>query len=440
MLARLFRIALASSFLITSASAQAGRAYGGGPSWWNAGWGGVLPWEESYENADGLLSVRNRTGAIQTKDHPFFEPLGSNGRACVTCHQPAGAMSVSVAMLRDRWRESAGLDPVFAAVDGSNCPNLPQAERGSHSLLLDRGLFRIALPWPPKDVPKPEFKLEIVSDPAGCNRTPGEVSVYRRPRMTANLDSVLRGASGTSVLMADGREPSLESQATNAALTHEQSSSSSAPSADVLKRIVEFETQIFAAQGADIRGGLTDERGSPQLGPNPLERGAIRGLSQISFEPWRGEESGVQTAFRASAARGSDLFFGRNFRIDGVPQFGSVEGTCGTCHASGTTRWMNIGTTTHSSEFESQLPVFRVTCGDRVLYTEDPGRGLISGKCADVGAIVLQQFRGLAARVPYFSNGSAAGLRDVVDFYDRRFHIGYSEREKLDLVNFLRVL
>ena len=29
--------------------------------------------------------------------------------------------------------------------------------------------------------------------------------------------------------------------------------------------------------------------------------------------------------------------------------------------------------------------------------------------------------RGLAARAPYFANGSAKSLREVVDFYDRRF-------------------
>ncbi len=49
----------------------------------------------------------------------------------------------------------------------------------------------------------------------------------------------------------------------------------------------------------------------------------------------------------------------------------------------------------------------------------------------------MEQFRGLAARAPYFSNGSAATLRELVDFYDRRYNIGYSELEKQDLVNFL---
>jgi cytochrome c peroxidase len=48
--------------------------------------------------------------------------------------------------------------------------------------------------------------------------------------------------------------------------------------------------------------------------------------------------------------------------------------------------------------------------------------------------------RGLAARAPYFANGSSANLRELVDFYDRRFNIGYTEIEKQDLVNFMSTL
>ena len=52
----------------------------------------------------------------------------------------------------------------------------------------------------------------------------------------------------------------------------------------------------------------------------------------------------------------------------------------------------------------------------------------------------MQQFRGLAARAPYFSNGSARTLRELVDFYDRRYTIGFSEQEKQDLASFLGAL
>jgi len=65
---------------------------------------------------------------------------------------------------------------------------------------------------------------------------------------------------------------------------------------------------------------------------------------------------------------------------------------------------------------------------------------MISGKCEDIGRFKGPILRGLAARAPYFHNGSAASLRDVVDFYDQRFTIGFTHKEKTDLVNFLNTL
>ena len=70
----------------------------------------------------------------------------------------------------------------------------------------------------------------------------------------------------------------------------------------------------------------------------------------------------------------------------------------------------------------------------------DPGRALISGKCADIGKVKGPILRGLAARAPYFHNGSAATLSDAVNFYDQRFGIGFGERQKQDLINFLNTL
>ncbi len=45
--------------------------------------------------------------------------------------------------------------------------------------------------------------------------------------------------------------------------------------------------------------------------------------------------------------------------------------------------------------------------------------------------------RGLAGRPPYFHNGSAATLLDVVRFYDVRFAIGFTAAERADLAAFL---
>src|SRR4030095_4688984 len=107
------------------------------------------------------------------------------------------------------------------------------------------------------------------------------------------------------------------------------------------------------------------------------------------------------------------------------------------------------GPLTRGNERKPQMPLFKITCKatavphaflGRVIYTQDPGRALVTGKCADVGSIVMQQFRGLAARAPYFAHRAADTLGDLGDFYDRRCNIGYTSQEREDLINFLSAL
>src|SRR5215471_997696 len=252
--------------------------------WWDPARGIPLaPWKD-FDDPSGQLRLLNKSGEVQTKGHPFFTPLGSNGRSCVTCHQPNSAMSLSLDLIRLRWADTNGKDPLFAAVDGSNCPDLPQDKEESHSLLLKRGLFRIALPWPPVTASgqllKPDFRIEVVRDPTGCNKKPAFISVYRRPRVAANLQYIALPFGG--ILMADGRESTLQSQAASAILTHEQASSTPTPA---------------------------------QLGADNLASG-VAGVSAVpaadtltaSFDPWRNLSVGNlairQRAFRESVLRG----------------------------------------------------------------------------------------------------------------------------------------
>jgi hypothetical protein len=486
-------------------------------AWWSPGDGGTLPAEAAYENPYGFLSILNTSGDIVTKGNAFFEPIGTNGRACVTCHQPADGMSISVETVRERWRRTNGSDPLFAAIDGKNCPDLPDEYPKSHSLLLDRGLIRVSLPWPPRAADgsaiTPEFTIEVVRDPTGCNtgavyglesRTPA-ISVYRRPRPAANLKYVTADtfgigrfiakngqpterdpATGKLVqmnMMADARELSMKTQARSAASGHLQVKGALTDAQ--LEQIIAFETQIYAAQSYHYEAGdLTETGGPPAFGPAALARGRIgvlgNNITNFVFpmgEQWKvfgrigNPEKDAQNAFRESVARGHDVFFFRTFWIKDAMHLNTVglgnptKRTCATCHGMHMTGmdtangWMDIGTTnlpwareTPVSPWateQNEMPLFKLTCNKsvaphpflgRVIYTQDPGRALISGKCNDIGAIVMQQFRGLAARAPYFANGSALNLREVVDFYDRRFNIQYTEQEKQDLVNFLSAL
>ena len=470
--------------------------------WWPEGGGGRLPQRAEFDDLDGRFGFLNGSGEFDTKGHPFFEPIGGNGRACVTCHQPSAAMSLSLDTIRGRWKAAGSKDPMFAAFDGSNCPNLPQDDIGSHSLLLNRGVFRIALPWPPRDdhyghAVVPEFSIEVVRDPTGCNTdrkfglksNAPTISVFRRPRPLINLGFVtappfqqlniktgmptLRdpetGQRSSMQLMADNREPSLKSQARNAVLGHLQGQ----PVDDaVLEKIVDFERNLYGAQLFASKGGKLDEL--PGLGPDALMNGVPKnGKSTAngfnadarlfySMEDWRRSDGSSQGDFRASVARGYDVFFLRPFflrnmvGVNNVGMGNPYKSTCAFCHNTTLTAmdrvpgWMDIGSVNlPAADPAPDLPVFKITCRrdvdphpylGRVIYTHDPGRALITGRCVDVGAINIQQFRGLAARAPYFSDGSARTLSDLVDFYDRRFDIGLTPQDKLDLANFLSVL
>jgi cytochrome c peroxidase len=461
----------------------------------------------AYDDPTGKIGVLLADGPVTTKNHPFFRPTGPSGRSCATCHAPENGMGLSTDSLQARWKQSGEADAVFASIDGANCPNLPKGAVSSHSLLLNRGVFRISLPWPPRDsqgVPiRPEFDIEVVRDPTGCNTDPKfglssadpHISVYRRPRITANLKYILnfpneykygfnvktafaqpRAPDGQGVysmnLMADARFLTLDDQ-------HEGAIKDHMPGAPKLSKkdmdtLVRFTRQIYAAQVQDRTAGSLIETGGPSgLGPYNLLKADV-GFSGEAidtpvfqrFDQWQAkgdpESASEADRFHASVARGQDIFITRTFFVRDVAGINTLgvgnpaKRACALCHNGQMTGhdlapgWMNIGTTNWPwAKEDSDLPLFKLTCRrdvpahpylGRIIYTNDPGRALVSGRCSEIGMITMQQFRGLAARAPYFSNGSAKTLREVVDFYDRRFQIGYSEQEKQDLVNFLSVL
>jgi hypothetical protein len=489
--------------------------------WIAPGQGGVLPQRVRIQDGSGAVEVLFAQGPVSLRDNPFFQPLGSNGRACVTCHQPGSGMGLSTTAIRQRWRETQGKDPLFAAIDGSNCPSLPQDQERSHSLLLNRGLFRVSLPWPRTvasdgDAVEPEFTLEVVRDPSGCNTNPKfglksadpHISVFRRPRVAANLKylAVDAGAevyggvgpfnakrlamvmdrdpeSGRYVamnIMSDAREPTLKMQARDASQDHLQVSR---PLTNPqLQALVTFESQVYAAQGIDLWGDDFSLPGAPaalgahnlQVSPSGVLGDNFGNPAFKSFVEWQPDAATAgagQAQFKASVIRGYDVFFNRPFWIRDVTHINTVglgnpaKRTCVTCHnlqmvgTDASAGWGDLGTmnepwagaavSSPSYDVQPELPLFKVTCKPearphpflgRVIFTHDPGRALISGKCYDVGSVVMGQLRGLAARAPYFASGSAADLGAVVDFYDRRFNIGFSAQERTDLVNFLSVL
>lgn len=388
----------------------------------------------------GFLGHYQPNGLTFTFQNAFFKSLGTNGRTCLSCHQPQEGWSISAAGVQARFNKSSGTDPIFRLVDGAACPTANvstlKAKRATYALLLNKGLIRIGLPLPPE--PSLEFKITNITDPYHCTANPttgltsaeaGIVSVYRRPLPSTNLRFL-------KTIMWDGREPSLESQAIHATRIHAQATADPSPD-----EIIAFEKGIYSAQvfdsdalaldGKNARGGPIALSLEPGTGPNGFDL----------FRPWAGLPGRDKpTKQRLSVARGELLF----------------NQSCAACHdvhnagnRSSQTLFnlglANAGADSPPAVDISGLPVFTLECTQGLLAgtiftVTDPGRALITGQCSDIGKFKSPTLRGLASRAPYFHNGSAPTLKSVVEFYNVSRSLGLSADEKQDLVNFLTVL
>jgi hypothetical protein len=405
---------------------------------------------------------------------PFFQALGTNGRSCATCHGPKDAWTATPAQLQKRFAATQGADPVFASVDGTNCPSLdvatPAAHQAASSLLLAKGLIRVALSAPAAA----QFAVTSVNNPYGCVST-STVSVYRRILPAANLAFL-------STVMWDGRESpagrsiyeDLIQQATNAALTHEQARTAS--SAGVLEYIESLEVEQFTAQSAALLAGKLNAAGADGGPVNLAQQSFTPGSNNpfgssatapgvppnpvfTLYEAW---ESAAGTdpvsLVRASIGRGERIFNTRPIAITGVAGINdqpganglprrTVAGTCGTCHNA-----PNAGSNTSSLLVDIGLSQAALRTPDLPLITlvnratgatvqtTDPGYGMTTGNWADINKFKVPTLRTAAARAPYFHNGSAATLDAVVNFYNQRFNLNLLPQEHADLVAFLAAL
>ncbi len=456
-----------------------------------------IPNGAHFPNPAGTLAVYSTAGKIDLSG-PFFQSLGTNGRSCATCHQPSDAMGVSAAHVQERFDASAGLDPIFRSADGSNCDHdidvsSVAGRRAAYSLLRTRGLIRVAIHVPPNA----DFDVISVDNPYSCNET-DVISQYRRPLPAANLrflSAVMfdgRESSpltGTTRILPDNSPASLLSdlahQAMDATVGHAQGDGSH-PTPSELQQIVDFETSLFTAQATGNGVGNLDAQGATGGPKSLVNQSFFVGInSQIAafenpagapfsasvfhtFDAWASLPSSDP---RAAVARGQALFNSKPINITGVAGLNddvaagglvsggitTIAGTCGTCHDT-----PNVGNHSYPTPLDigtgdpdpanssvnlggldiSYLPriTVRSKLTGQVKTTTDLGLALIDGKFDHVGKIKGPILRGLAARAPYFHNGSAQTLLEVVRFYETRFGMTLTPQEESDLVAFLNSL
>jgi hypothetical protein len=277
--------------------------------------------------------------------------------------------------------------------------------------------------------------------------------------------------------MWDGRETfpgqtihfDLSDQSNSATQGHAQGN----PLTDTQREsIVAFETGLFTAQVKDDQAGDLTARHALGGARNLAEQDFYIGINDLfgdsetsaPFDPvvftvydaWKNLTGGGKNQARAAVARGEELFNSKVIHISGVSgindeaAFGNpvvVNGSCTTCHDTpnsgnhSVSAPLDIGIA-DASRRTPDMPLYtlrNITTGE-IKTTTDPGRALITGLWKDIGRFKGPILRGLAARAPYFHNGSAADLKAVIDFYDERFAIGFTDQEKADLLAFLRTL
>lgn len=293
----------------------------------------------------------------------------------------------------------------------------------------------------------------------------------------------------------------LEHQALDATMGHAQGDGTR-PTPAEQQEIVNFEMGLSTAQAFDNYAGLLHGRGanggpksllnqpffiSVNSSVNPLvptleQPGGLVTPADGQFNPaifntFDAWASLPQWDPRAAIVRGQAIFNSKPINITGVAGINddastggliaggmnSLQGTCGTCHDT-----PNVGNHSFPTPLDigtgdpdpsnasanmggldiSYLPLITVCKTDSATglpssdckTTTDLGQALIDGYFDHVGKIKGPVLRGLSARAPYFHNGSAQSLMDVVRFYEMRFGLDLTPQEESDLVAFLRSL
>ncbi len=439
-----------------------------------------------FANDQGVARAYSVDGPIDDAlkaQNVFFKAFG-NGRSCASCHRAEEGFSITPQSLHERFVNSAGEDAIFQVNDGANSPLAKFAtldeKEFAFSMLLTKGLIRVGMKIPDNA----EFELVKVDDPYHFS-SPQELSLFRRPLASANLRFL-------SEVMWDGRETTVDSkgstclpngtcfasldqslakQAHNATLGHAQAAQglSQEEQAAVLK----FEKSLISTQIFDREARFLDvagARGGPNFlinttyyfGINDLNFGNIKTGAAFNpnvmqnFSAWlnaSGNPNPQVDAKRRAIARGEQLFNTRTFNPlnDGTVlndlKIPSNRVTCSACH---NTPQVGSASTPFAANIFTTIPALRTP--DQVLFTLrnkktgmllktlDPGVAMTSGRWEDIGRFKVPSLRGLSARPPYFHDGSAESIFDVVSHYDRTFSMQLTGQEITDLVAFLGAL
>lgn len=378
-------------------------------------------------NPNGFAATFSTEGSVNLSGE-YFQAQGSNGRSCATCHMPENGWSINPATIRLLFELTGGTHPIFNTLDADNPNNdlsTVEARRANYSMLLTRGVFRRG------GAPRADREWDVVAvdDPHGFANV-NQIVQWRRvmPTINFHLGSATVNWDGGNTVDTD-QLAGLTNQATRN-VTGAQQGQPAPP--EVIADIVSFETSLSTAQLFSFAAGRLNAGGA---------RGGPEALSQMTktqgrfdlFDAWIHSPN----PSRRQIARGQELFNSVN------PNGRSCNG----CHSSA-----NNGTNVNNALFDIGTASAEARTPDLPLYTlrnratgeerqlTDTGRGNVTGLWNDLGRFKTPTLRALSARAPYFHNGSAATLEDVVHHYEQFLGFKFTDKEREDLVAFLKAL
>jgi len=204
-----------------------------------------------------------------------------------------------------------------------------------------------------------------------------------------------------------------------------------------------------------------------------LNPACFKNVSMTFFDPWESDEITQTTTLnknRGELGDGENIFYTKPmfFTTAGggteVPGLSDVKpnlkvGTCTTCHntpefgSHSVARFFATGTSDpfmggpnnrdHNPLAGNLVgfPQYTIAASTNTAAyktTTDPGLALRTGKFSDFNKFKVPNLRGLGSRAPYFHNGSAKTLNDVVNFYNVKFGMKMTSEEIRKVVLFLQ--
>jgi cytochrome c peroxidase len=364
-------------------------------------------------SADGIgdASEAKRDKAPNGRRLFVHETFGGNGRTCQTCHsEKTGTVSPDDARRRFRIDRD---DPLFLH-DGSD----DGQGNGVRRMLTDATV--------------------LVTVPLAANVTLADDPDARTVTVRRGIPTTLNTPALDPVLMVDGRQPDLRSQAVDAIRDHAQGG---VPTFADAEAIAAFQQTRAFFSSSELwwfaRGGP-----APRLpqGRTAAERRGRRFFEDLPPNPADGLKGGLCAHCHSGPLLNTTNAFAAPFIPSPAPvpegqRFISV----------GVSEFNTAGNPTRTFVFNAGSPA------EVRLTSPDPGRALVTGVVDDptlehVNAFKISALRGIRHTAPYFHDNSARTLAEVASHYATFFRVAsgglilLTPQDERDIVAYMMLL